>query len=93
MAEQLLDKLSLYNMNQVEEFVAQGFGISIVPKALARDAVSQGRLWAVELPGETSRSWYGIWNKNSRPSLALNRLIDIFRDPDLGPSLHLTTNA
>lgn len=78
--EQLLGRLSLYSIDQVADFVAQGTGVSILPGAIVSDAVAQGKLWAVELPGDSSRSWYGLWNINRERTLAAEHLVSLFKD-------------
>jgi len=77
--EQLLGEVRLYSVDQVCDFVAQGIGMAILPSILLGDAVAQGKVWAVELPGDTSRSWYGLWPKNRERTQAAEHLVSLFK--------------
>jgi len=78
-AKAILSENAMDRIDAVMEAIRRGKVISILPSVVVKLAVARGEVWAVELPGDTTRIWYGIWNKNRQHFPGVTELVALFK--------------
>jgi DNA-binding transcriptional LysR family regulator len=78
-ADELLDRFVAYDLDSVRTFVCEGRGISILPSIIVKEDVLSGKIWAVGLPGNVDRSFYGVWAKDRPRSPVAEEFIALLK--------------
>jgi DNA-binding transcriptional LysR family regulator len=84
--DSLLTRRVAYDLDKAKEWVSEGLGISIMPNIIAimpniivSEDVSSGKMWAVGLPGDVSRPFYGIWARDRGRSAVTEEFIALLK--------------
>jgi DNA-binding transcriptional LysR family regulator len=75
----LLSRFVAYDLDSLKRFVSEGRGISIMPKVIVNEDVLSGKIWAVGLPGNVARPFWGVWAKNRRRSPVAEEFIMLLK--------------
>lgn len=78
-AEDLMSRFVAYDIDLAKRWVSLKLGISIFQRVLVRNELSSGEIWAVSLPGDPYRRWYGIWPKKRRRLPVVNDFIAVLK--------------
>jgi DNA-binding transcriptional LysR family regulator len=76
----LLGRFVAYDLDSVKRFVSEGRGISIMPKIIVNEEVLSGKMWAVNLPGDVCRPFYGVWARGRHRSPAAENFIELLKE-------------
>ncbi|HEV2883111.1 MAG TPA: LysR substrate-binding domain-containing protein [Pyrinomonadaceae bacterium] len=76
----LLSRFVAYDLESVKRLVSEGHGISIMPKLIVNEEVSSGKMWAVNLPGDVYRPFYGVWARDCRRSPVAEDFIALLKE-------------
>jgi len=78
-ADELLDRFVSYYLDSTKTFVRKGRGISIMPSLIVKEDLLSGKMWAVKLPGDVSRSFYGVYAKERHRSSVAEEFISLLK--------------
>jgi DNA-binding transcriptional LysR family regulator len=79
-SERILESKIIEDIEGAIDCVVRGEAISILPSVVVKSAAARGKkVWAVDLPGDAIRKWYGIWNKHREHLPGIENLIALFK--------------